>query len=418
MFELDGRHVLLAAIGACVTVAYWVPRFMSEREPVASALLLVTGAGVFALLPGIPAALDPTDAASVWERMTEMAVIVALFGAGLRIDKPFVRASWQPVVRLLLLCMPLTIAAVAALGFTIAGLTLAGAVLLGAVLSPTDPVLAGDLQVGPPQEGREHPVRFALTTEAGLNDGLAFPFVLLALLIASEGFAPGNWGVEWLARDLVYRVVAGALVGVAIGWLLGKITFAIPRQNALASTESGVVALAGVLLAYGVTELLEGYGFVAAFVMGVALRREEESHEFHRRLHVFSESIEHALTAVILVLLGGTLPLLWPALEWQYAAVGALLLLVIRPLAGYLSLLGTGLDTRERAIVSFYGIRGIGSLYYLGYAAAQIELVNERELWAIVAYTVLASTILHGLTASAIIERVTLDGNTRRDQKL
>ena len=414
MFEFDGRHVLLAAIGACIAVAYWLPRFISEREPVASALLLLTGAGAFSLLPGIPRALDPTDAASVWEAMTEIAVIVALFGAGLRIDNVFVRASWEPAVRLLLVCMPLTIAAVTALGFTVTGLTLAGAVLLGAVLSPTDPVLAGDLQVGPPLEGREHPVRFALTTEAGLNDGLAFPFVLLALLIAAEGFAPGNWAFEWVARDLVYRVVAGALVGAGIGWLLGKLTFAIPRQNALAASESGVVALAGVLLAYGATELLEGYGFVAAFVMAIALRREEQDHPFHRRLHAFSESIEHAVTAVILVLLGGTLPLLWPALQWQHAAVGALLLLVIRPLAGWLSLLGTRLGKRERAIVSFYGIRGIGSLYYLGYASAQVELVDERALWATVAYTVLASTIVHGLTASATMERVAADAGPPR----
>ena len=167
--------------------------------------------------------------------------------------------------------MPLTIAAVAFAGWAIGGLTIAGAVLLAAVLAPTDPVLAGDLQVGRPLEGGEHPVRFALTTEAGLNDGLAFPFVLLGLVIAAEGFAPGSWGLEWLARDVVYRIVVGALSGAGIGWLLGKITFNIPRENELARTESGVVAFAGVLVGYGVTELLEGYGFVAAFMTGLDL---------------------------------------------------------------------------------------------------------------------------------------------------
>ena len=279
-------------------------------------------------------------------------------------------------------------------------------------------MLAGDLQVGPPLEGGEHPVRFVLTTEAGLNDGLAFPFVLLGLAVATEGVAPGSWGAEWLARDLLYRIAVGVLAGAAIGWLLGKIVFAIPRANALARTESGVVALAGVLVSYGLTELVEGYGFVAVFVTGLVLRRAEEDHEFHRRLHAFSESIEHALTALVLIMLGGALPLLWPVLDWRYLAVGLLLLLVVRPLVGWLSLLGTRLTMRERAAVAFYGIRGIGSVYYLSYASGRVELVNEPQLWAMVAYTILASTILHGFTAATMssasrqpttVERVAAD---------
>ena len=350
MFEVNSYHVLLAAIGSCVIAAYWLPRFFSGREPASAALLIVAGAVTFHALPGMPAAFDPTVSPRVWEVISELTVIVALFGAGLRIDNVSI-ANWQPTVRLLAIAMPLTIAAVAFAGWTIGGLTIAGAVLLAAVLAPTDPVLAGDLQVGRPLEGGEHPVRFALTTEAGLNDGLAFPFVLLGLVIAAEGFAPGSWGLEWLARDMVYRVVVGALSGAGIGWLLGKITFDIPRDNELARTESGVVAFAGVLVGYGVTELIEGYGFVAAFMTGLILRRAEEGHEFHRRLHGFSESIEHALTAVLLVMLGGTLPALWPHLDWRYLAIGLLLLLVIRPAVGWLSLRGTtarGTRARDR----------------------------------------------------------------------
>ena len=407
MFELDSHHVLLAASGACVILAYWLPRFVSGREPVASALLMLAGAVAYGALPGMPAALDPTVSPRLWELVSELTVVVALFGAGLRIDNLFVATSWRPTLRLLVVALPLTIAVVAWLGVTLGGLTLAGALLLAAVLSPTDPVLAGDLQVGPPLEGGEHPVRFVLTTEAGLNDGLAFPFVLLGLAVATEGVAPGSWGAEWLARDLLYRIAVGILAGAAIGWLLGKIVFAIPRANALARTESGVVAIAGVLVSYGLTELVEGYGFVAVFVTGLVLRRAEEDHEFHRRLHAFSESIEHALTALVLIMLGGALPLLWPVLDWRYLAVGLLLLLVVRPLVGWLSLLGTRLTIRERAAVAFYGIRGIGSVYYLSYASGRVELVNEPQLWAMVAYTILASTILHGFTAAPMMERVT-----------
>jgi len=406
LFGFDSYHVLLASIGACVIASAWLPRVFSAREPAVAALLIISGAVAFILLPGMPRPFDPTASPRVWETTSELTVIVALFGAGLRIDNIFVAANWRPTVRLLAIAMPLTIAAVALAGWTIGGLTLAGAVLLAAALAPTDPVLAGDLQVGPPLEGREAPVRFVLTTEAGLNDGLAFPFVLLGLLISAEGFALGSGGLEWFARDVLYRIAAGVTAGAAIGWVLGKIIFSVPRDRALARTESGVVALAGVLLGYGVTELLEGYGFVAAFMTGLILRRAEEQHEFHRRLHVFSESIEHALTAVLLVMLGGALPVLWPWLDWRHFAIGALLILVIRPLVGWISLARTRLSARERAIVSFYGIRGIGSIYYVSYATAQVELVNENEIWATVAFTILASTLVHGLTAGIVIERV------------
>ena len=406
-FGFAPYHIALAAVGAGIIVAFWVPRFFSGREPAASALLIVAGALIFTVLPGMPAAIDPRTAPTVWEYVSELAVIVALFGTGLRIDNLTSYRRWKPTMRMLVVAMPLTILAVALLGYWLAGMTLAGAILLGAVLAPTDPVLAGDVQVGPPTEGGEHPVRFALTTEAGLNDGLAFPFVYLALIIGAEGFAPDQLLFEWLPRDLVYRIGVGVASGAAIGWLLGKLLFSVPRGNALADTASGVLALAGVLLCYGATELVEGYGFIAAFVCGIVLRRAEEGHEFHTRLHNFSEAIEHALTAILLVLIGGILPLLWTELDWQHAAIALGLIFIVRPIAGWVSLLNTDLATRERLVVAVYGVRGIGSIYYLGFASSHLELVNEGQLWATIALTILLSTIVHGLTAGIMVERVT-----------
>ena len=406
-FGFAPYHVVLAALGACIIVAFWIPRFFSGREPAASALLIITGVVAFTFIPGMPAAIDPRTSPRIWEYVSELAVIVALFGTGLRIDNLTSYRRWQPTVRLLLVAMPLTILAVALLGYWLAGMTLAGAILLGAVLAPTDPVLAGDVQVGPPTEGGEHPVRFTLTTEAGLNDGLAFPFVYLGLIVAAEGFTPGQLALEWLPRDVIYRIGMGAGCGAAIGWLLGKILFSVPRGNALADTASGVLALAGVLLCYGATELVEGYGFIGAFVCGLILRRAEEGHEFHSRLHTFSEAIEHALTAVLLLLIGGILPLLWPELDWRHAAIALALIFIVRPLAGWVSLTGTDLLSRERMVVGVYGVRGIGSIYYLGFAASHLELVNEGQLWATIALTILISTVFHGLTAGAVVERVT-----------
>jgi sodium/hydrogen antiporter len=407
VFGFEAYHVLLVALGVSIILAFWLPRFLSGREPATSALLIGLGLASFALIPGMPLALDPVASPRQWEVVSELCVIVGLFGTGLRIDRLAARTKWLPTVRLLTIAMPLTIVALALVGWSVAGMTLAGSLLLGAILAPTDPVLAGDVQVGPPLEGGEHPVRYALTTEAGLNDGLAFPFVHLGIAVVSAGGLSFVLAGEWLLRDMIYRVVVGGLAGAGVGWLLGKVLFDWPRENALSKTASGVVALAGVLLAYGFTEVIEGYGFIAAFAAGVTLRRSETEHEYHRRLHDFSESLEHALTSMLLVALGAAIPFLLPHFEFSHAAIGIALVFVIRPLAAWVSLKGTALARRERLVVSFYGVRGIGSIYYLAYAGHHAKLVNEYALWATVAFTILLSTIVHGLTAGIALERAT-----------
>jgi NhaP-type Na+/H+ or K+/H+ antiporter len=412
LYGVESYHVLLATVGASIILAFWFPRFLSGREPATSALLILLGLGAFALLPGMPTALDPVRSPRVWEVSSELCVIIGLFGTGLRIDRLVNRQRLQPTIRLLVIAMPVTILLMALFGWWAAGLTFAGALLLGAILAPTDPVLAGDVQVGPPQEGGEHPVRYALTTEAGLNDGLTFPFVHLGILaVAASGLTAGITA-EWLLRDVLYRILVGAAGGVGAGWLLGKVLFAWPRGNALSETASGVVALAGVLFAYGMTELIEGYGFIAAFTSGVALRRFESGHHYHRRLHDFSEALEHALTAFLLVAIGAAIPFLWPHFTPAHALIGGALIFVVRPLVGWLSLTGTILRKRERLVVAFYGVRGIGSVYYLAYAGHHTKLVNEYELWCIVAFTILLSTVVHGLTAGIAVERATGEPQT------
>jgi sodium/hydrogen antiporter len=412
VFGLDSYHILLAALGISIILSFWLPRFVSGREPATSALLIATGFVAFVWIPGMPAAVEPVAMPQPWEVVSELCVVIGLFGTGLRIDRIAGRKQWMPTARLLVIAMPLCIGLVALAGWTLAGMTLAGGLLLGAILAPTDPVLAGDVQVGPPLEGGEHPVRYTLTTEAGLNDGLAFPFVHLGIAVAATGVLSLEVAGEWLARDVVYRVAVGVAGGALVGWLLGKVLFDWPRENALSETGSGVVALAGVLLAYGSTELAEGYGFIAAFVSGYALRRSETHHHFHRRLHDFSESVEHALTAIILVAVGAALPALWPHFDWTHAAIGLALIFVIRPITAWISLVGTRLHGRERVVVAFYGVRGIGSVYYLAYAGHHLELVNEYQLWATIAFTILASTLVHGVTAGFAVERVTGEHQT------
>lgn len=410
-YEINSYHVFLLAMGACLILAYWLPQLFFRRQPSSTALIMVLGMLCFELLPFMPEPLNPLKAPRIWEVASEMVVIVVLFATGLSIDRIPDRKSWQSTIRLLAIAMPLTIAMVAVLGWALAGMTIAGALTLGAVLAPTDPVLAGDVQVGPPTKGGEHPVRFTLTTEAGLNDGLAFPFVYLGLAIATQGPHPSNWLLEWLTLDVAYRIFVGILAGSALGWLLGRMSFSTPGSMALAESGPGVIALASTFLCYGFVELLEGYGFLAAFFAGLFYRRVEEDHSFHHRMHLFSESIEQTLTAFLLFALGSTLPALWPYLDWRHSLIGFGLILAIRPMAALFSLIGTKVAPAERFAVSFLGVRGIGSVYYMAYASGHLEFVNKQELWALVIYTIFASAVIHGATAGMIVSHVT--GNRR-----
>ena len=407
MFELSGYHVLLTALGLAVLLAYWFPRLFSAREPAAAGLLIGLGLLMFGWVPGAAASINPITVPAPWERLSELCVIAGLFGVGLRIDRLKDFDRWRPTVRLLAIAMPLTILAVAVLGWQLGAMTFGGGLLLGAVLSPTDPVLAGDLQVGKPNEGGEHLVRRTLTAEAGLNDGLAFPFVYLAIAIASAGGLDAATLIDWLWRDVAYRILVGVISGLAIGRLLGFLLFEFPRENALAKTEAGVFAMAGVLIAYGLTELLEGYGFIAVFIAGVTLRRTESEHHYHGRLHNFSENIEHALTAVLLVALGASLPALLPGLSMPGIVIAVALIILIRPVIGWISLSGSKLKGRQRLVVAAYGVRGIGSIYYLGYAGSHLDLQNEAELWATTALAIVLSTVLHGFTAAFAVDKVT-----------
>lgn len=406
MFEFSTYHIVLLTLGIIIVIAYWLPRFVSGREPAASALLIGLGFAAVSLT-GTTELIDPVASPKLWQFVSELCVLMGLFGVGLRIDRLITRDQWRPAARLLLVAMPLSIGAVALAGGAIGGMTFAGALILASALAPTDPVLAGDVQVGPPLEGGEHPVRFALTTEAGLNDGCAFPFIYLALAIAAAGAIDGDLLWTWLWRDVVYRSVIGVAFGLALGWLLGKILFDWPSGNALAKTESAVVAFAGVLLVYGATELAEGYGFIAVFVTGLTLRRSESKHEFHAKLHGFSQSIEHVLTSLILVALGAAIPSLLPHLTFAGVAIGLGVIFLVRPLSGWIALSGIMARGRERAVVAFYGIRGIGSVYYVAYATSHIDMADKSTLWATVVFTILLSTVVHGFTAGFAVEQAT-----------
>lgn len=306
--------------------------------------------------------------------------------------------------------MPASILALVLFGWLGLGLSLAAAVLLGAVMAPTDPVLASDVQVGPPGTGDDDEVRFGLTAEAGLNDGLAFPFVHLAITLAVSGLALGGL-TEWLLVPVLWKVVAGVGGGLVFGAILGGLVFRVGEQTPVSD---GFFALTLTLLTYGVTELIQGYGFLAVFVAALVFRRFERDHEIHHALHDFSEQIERLLMAAILILLGAALMdgLLAPLSP--LAIVGALGFIVLaRPIAGWLGLIGVPLDGPRRGAIAVLGIRGIGSFYYLAYGlnSGAFDEAEARILWAIAGLIVVVSIALHGATAGPLLRRVRPEGS-------
>jgi NhaP-type Na+/H+ or K+/H+ antiporter len=333
--------------------------------------------------------------------------VVALFSTGLKLDRPLRPRAWGSVARLLALTMPLTIAAVALFGVAVMGLPLAAAILLGSALAPTDPVLAGDIGVGPPGEEQEREPNFSITAEAGLNDGLAFPFVVLALFVSGR---PGaSWLPEWLLADVLYAVAAGLGLGAAGGYAIAALVVPL-RDRRLVRTElDGWLPIASVLLIYGAAELVGAYGFLSAFAAGLAFRRYERDHEIHQGVHQGAEVAEKFGELTVILLLGSIVTL--SGLEepgWRGWLLALLLLVAIRPLAVAVSFLGSSLPHRERLFLGWFGVRGIGSLYYVAAALSYGVLARDQEtvvFWT-VTVTILVSIVAHGVTGSPLTVRL------------
>ena len=406
-------------VGVSLLLAIVLP-VMLERWAVSAPMVLVGvgfGVGLSPLLDGVP--LHPEDNRALVEHVTELAVIVALMGVGLALDRPLrVRQwsswrSWGPTWRMLGIAMPLCIAAVTLLGVWL-GVGLASALLLAAVLAPTDPVLASDVQVAGPQTG-DHEVdepdelRFTLTSEAGLNDGLAFPFVYAATLVAVGGAGAFPWW-EWIAWYALGKVAIGVAVGIAVGRVLAHLAFnAESHSLRVAERGESLTALATLITAYGLAEVVGGYGFLAVFAAAMTFRSSERHHEYHAAMHEVTERLERLLTLVLLLALGVALSRgLLEHLDWRSAAIGLALILVIRPVSGLVALAGSSsrLDRGQRGVVAFFGVRGIGSIYYLAYGIGEAPELGSDWLWSTVAFTVTASVLIHGVLATPVLRRI------------
>lgn len=402
----DPYKLALLIVGAALLGAAWLPHLLKRRALSFPMVYVALGALLYATPLPLPDA-SPLRNGEAVERLTELTVLVALLGAGIRIDTRFSWRGWRATWHLLAFGMPLTIIGGWLIGQHLLGYGLAAALLLGAVLAPTDPVLASDLQVGAPGEGGEDPVRFTLTSEAGLNDALAFPFVWLAVAVAAAGSLGDVDWTRWLGVDVAWRLLGALGVGWLVGYLLMHVVFRFERDQAISSTSDGLTALAIVLIVYGAAELLHTYGFLAVFVAAVVIRNHEHGHDYHATLNLFAEQCERLLVALLLIGFGGALATgLLASLGWREWLGALLVVLVLRPVGGWICLCGTPLSGRERWATAIFGVRGIGSFYYLAFAFNHADFEEAPRLWSFVALVVLLSVLLHGITAKPVMRQL------------
>ncbi|HEX2129838.1 MAG TPA: cation:proton antiporter [Solirubrobacterales bacterium] len=403
----DPLAIGLLVCGLAVFAAIGALSHEGERAFSASMIYLALGAGASVVIQLVNVSwVDPLEDYELVERLTELAVIIALFGTGMQLDRPLQWGSWARVARLLVIAMPLTIAAITLFGTQVMGLSLGAAIVLGAILAPTDPVLAGDIGVGPPGDEEEREPNFSVTGEAGLNDGFAFPFLLLGLFVATEGGT--DWLGEWALADVAYAIAAGIAIGAAAGYGLGGLAVELRKRRLLDKDFDAWLAIPSVLAIYGLTEVAGGYGFIAAFAGGLAFRRYEHTHEYNRTVHEGAEVVEKIGELAVILLLGSMLTfagLGQPGLEgWLLVPA---LLLVIRPATVFASLLRSRLPVSDRAFIAWFGVRGVGSLYYVAVALGSGALAAEEAkvvVWTTIA-CVLVSILVHGVTAEPLSRR-------------
>ena len=376
--------------------------------------------------------VDPLRTSLLIERLTEVAVVVSLFTAGLKLRIDWRDVRWRVPLRLATISMLATVLLVAIVGVVALDMSLGAAILLGAVLAPTDPVLASDVQVSDPQD--QDRLRIGLTGEAGLNDGTAFPFVMLGLGLLGH-HELGTLGWRWVAIDVLWAVPIGLLCGAVFGTVIGHLVLYLRRTHQLALGLEDFLTLGLIALSYGAAILLHSYGFLAVFAAGLALRRVEQqligdeldevtqemsvglenerdiaTHEKTAPVYLattmlrFNEQLERVGEVAVVVFVGALLFAV--DVPWSAVWFVPLLLLVIRPLSVWIGLRGEPIAPSQARLIGWFGIRGIGSIYYLMYAIQHgLQSPLGRPLTGLVLVTVAVSVLVHGVSVTPLMRR-------------
>lgn len=407
MLQLSHELILLG-IGGLILLAAWLPLLL-KKLPLSLPIICIGLGLLLSMTPWFQASQSRLTHDPTLEHLNEGIVLIALMGAGLRLDRKFGWRRWKSTWILLLAVMPLTMLAVFGAAHWGVGLSTAAALLLAAAIAPTDPVLAADVQTGPPTQGEDGETRFGLTSEAGLNDGLAFPFVALAVSVQQGTVDWVHWSLIEVASDLA--------LGVLIGWVLGSIAgylmFRLPAAK-LSDTGDGLVAIGVTFCAYALSVLIHGNGFIAVFVAALTIRSTCPDNEFHTAMAEFSGQIERVLMTLVMVLFGWAVGkgLLAP-LDWRGALLAVGIVFVIRPMASLVAFAWSDTPGLSKRLMGFFGIRGIGTLFYLQYAFNRTQFGERSQVWAIAGTAILLSIVVHGMTATPLMAKA----DARREER-
>jgi sodium/hydrogen antiporter len=404
-----------------------------KRLPLSTSMLYLLAG--FVLGPAGLALLDPSPEAdhAILEAIAEAAVLVSLFAVGLKLTLPLSDRRWRATLRLATASMLITIALLAAIGVLLFDLQIGAAILLAAILAPTDPVLASDVQLADPND--RDAVRFSLTGEGGLNDGTAFPFVMLGLgLLGLRDLGDGYW--RWLTVDLLWAVTGGLAIGALCGYAIGKLVLYLRTRHkeAVGLDEFLMLGLIGV--AYGGAQLASTYGFLSVFAAGLALQRSQRQLASQESVAVtdantekalagsrkeriatdpqlagaymtqavrgFNEQLERIVEVAVVVIVGAMLSLI--VLPNNAIFYLLLLFFVVRPIAVVLGLSGLHIPRDQRMLIGWFGIRGIGSIYYLLYAIGQgLPATLTEQMLSIVLTAVATSIVVHGISVTPLM---------------
>lgn len=362
---------------------------------------------------------NPLKDSALLELLTEIAVLISLYCAGVKMPAPVTYMHWRIPVQLAFLSMAITVGLVTLFGHYWLGLPLGAAVLLGAVVAPTDPVLATEIQVRHADDSDR--LRFALTCEAGINDGSAFPFIMLGLgLLGLHDL--GEAGGRWLVMDVFWAIGAGVGIGILLGYAAGWFVYRLRTKFMDIVFLESFLGLGLIACAYGICLLVDAWGFLGVFSGAVAFRHtelklanwdhesltvvksgENENSRKENHVHVsdsslvFNEHLERLAEIVLVLLIGGSL--FWDSWSWRAIGFAAFLFFFARPVSVHLGLLASNASMRVRNLAGWFGVRGIGSMYYLMYAI-QHGLPEEvaLELLHLTLMAVALSILVHGLS--------------------
>ena len=441
MLELDPFALGSLIIGLLLVVMTMGSSYLS-RLPLNAAMLYL-GVGVAVGPMGLDLLrLDALENKVLLERLTEIAVLISLFTAGMKLELPLRDRRWRIPLQLATVSMIVTVVVVAAIGVYGLGLSPGAAILLGAILAPTDPVLASDVQVS--NRGDRDRLRFGLTGEGGLNDGTAFPFVMLGLgLLGVHELGEAAW--RWWTIDVLWAISGGLGLGYLLGTLVGRAIIYLRMRHREALRSDEFIALGLIALTYGAALLLHTYGFLAVFAAGLALRRIDEGTSITSVVQAetqdselspeeqaaagaeapanmmnavqrFNSQLESFVEVAIVLAVG----VLLATVEFESDVLWfvPVLFLLVRPLAVYGGLIGTHVSGSQRNLMSWFGIRGIGSLYYLLYAINHdIQPALAERLLSITLAVVVASIVVHGISVTPLMQHYEARKATKKKQR-